>query len=136
MWGYLKYLGPYLISYYSKVQNHVATSSSHAELCEISRGSRNALFLKNFLEDMGFMQDSIEVHTDSLSAINATAKLTTSDAAKHYAVLINEVREYRENEMIVLKKAIGEDNVADLMTNQRGKVKFQHLVNLMHNPLW
>jgi len=107
----------------------------HAELCEISRGCRAAKFLKDFLQDMGFKQDPIEVHTDSQSAINATAKLTISDAAKHYGAIINEVREYREDELIVLKKIIGEDNVADLMTNQRGKVRFQHLVNLMLNPI-
>ena len=134
--GSLVYAGDYLITFYAKTQAHVATSSTHAEVCEISRGSRHVVFLKNLLEELGFIQEPVSVYTDSQSAIDSISKLKLSEASKHYAVLLNEVKEYNMNGVISLKKIIREDNAADLLTNQRGKVTFQHLLQLMLHPIW
>jgi len=134
--GAFIYAGSHLLKFYAKTQRHIATSSTHSEVCEISRGCRELVYFKGFLEELGFPQSPIDVFTDSQSAINSTSTLNTSDLSKHYGVMLCEIRQYRDDNIIALKKVIGEDNIADLNTNQRGKVRFQHLVQLMLNPIW
>ncbi|HEY0651630.1 MAG TPA: reverse transcriptase domain-containing protein, partial [Chryseosolibacter sp.] len=133
--GALIYAGPYLVSFYAKGQPNVATSSAHSEILEISRACRQIMFLKNFLCDMGFMQEPIKVYTDSACAISATAKLICSEENKHFGVRIQEIKEYRDTQFIQLLKVIGTDNAADIMTNQRGKVHFEHLLSNLRKPI-
>jgi len=93
-------------------------------------------YFKGFLEELGFAQDPIDLYTESQSAINSTSTLNTSDLSRHYGVMLCEIRQYWDGNVIVLKKITGEDNITDLTTNQRGKVGFHHLVQLMHYPIW
>jgi len=131
--GALIYFGPYLISFYSKAIKTVATSSAHAETLEISRTGRALQALKSMVEELGFKQGPMDVRTDSATSIQSTARLVCSEEVKHYDVRIKEIKQLRDENTINLVKIDGMDNPADLMTAQRGKMRFNHLLSLALN---
>lgn len=130
--GALFYLGPYLIHYYSRTIHTVATSSTHAEVLEISRTGRTLQALAAFLEELGFPQETIPVYTDSSGAIHSTAKLTCTEEAKHYDVRLKEIKQLRDKGFLTLIKIDGKDNPADILTAQRPRQQFHHLLNLTY----
>jgi len=132
--GALIYLGPYLIGFYSKAIKTVATSSAHAETLEISRTGRSLQALKSMLEELGFPQGPMDIRTDSATSIQSTARLICSDEVKHYDVRIKEIKQLRDENVINLVKIDGMNNPADLMTAQRSKQRFAHLLSLAQTP--
>jgi len=131
--GALIHFGPYLISFYSRAIKTVATSSAHAETLEISRTGRSLQALISMAEELGFKQGPMDIRTDSATSIQSTARLVCSDEVKHYDVRIKEIKQLRDKNIINLVKIDGIDNPADLMTAQRSKQRFQHLLSLAQN---
>ena len=85
------------------------------------------------MEELGYPQNPMIVRTDSANSIQSTAKLISSEEAKHYDVRIKEIKQLRDEGIIDLVKVNGKDNPADLMTAQRPRVQFDHLIHIAQN---
>ena len=68
--GYLFFLGGGLISFGSKTQSLTAQSTVESELQALSYGAREAVYLSNFLMELGFKTfSSVSINSDSTGAL-------------------------------------------------------------------
>ena len=85
--GYLFFLGGELISFVSKTQSLTAQSTVESELQALSYGAREAVYLSNFLIELGFKTfSSVPIDSDSTGALNVAGNAVFSSRTKHNAL--------------------------------------------------
>ncbi|XP_059051907.1 uncharacterized protein LOC131846587 [Achroia grisella] len=115
------------ISWQSTKQRSVAISTAEAEYVSLSEASKEAVFLKRFLEELlGKEEPPLTIHSDSQSAIAIANNPVHHQQTKHVDVRYHFVRETLENGVIDLKYLETKLMVADIMTKavHRGKHEF------------
>ena len=68
----------------------------------------------------------ITVHVDNVGAIWLSNNRTTSDRTKHIDIRTSFVKEYQEDEKIIIKFVNSADNGADILTKNTTNVIFQN----------
>ncbi|KAJ9558432.1 hypothetical protein OSB04_013046 [Centaurea solstitialis] len=96
--GYLFTMAQGPISWRSTLQSTIALSTTDAEYMAATEAIKEALWLQGLISELGIVQNQVELHCDSQSAINL---------AKHQVL---------DRKTIVLKKVPTEDNAADMLT--------------------
>ncbi len=130
--GYCFNYGSAAISWSSKKQTCVATSSTEAELHALSEATKEALHLQAVLETLG-RPASATLMCDSQSSLALVKRDDGSPKAKHFATRLAFVRDILQDERrgIQLNFVATADNQADLFTKGLGKTKTQqHLQQL------
>ena len=94
----------------------VGESSTDAEIYAMSETSKDVIYLRNMLQDMGQTQnDPTVMHADNESAIAVSnfgkRKRTRHLDQRHLAIL-----DRVENELITLNQVAGDKNMADALT--------------------
>ena len=85
--GCLFFLGGGLISFGSKTQSLTAQSTVESELQVLSYGEREAVYLSNFLMELGFKTfSSVPINSDSTGALSVAGNATFSSRTKHIAL--------------------------------------------------
>ena len=85
--GYLFFLGGGLISFGSKTQSLTAQSTVESELQALSYGAGEAVYLSNFLMELGFKTFSlVPVDSDSTGALSVAGNAVFSSRTKHIAL--------------------------------------------------
>ena len=116
--GGMCFLGDHMVRHWSSTQKTVALSSGEAELAGVVRGCAGAIALRSFGWDMGISL-RITVHTDS-SAAKGVVEREGIGRIRHLEVAQLWVQEKLKAKDFELKKVLGTENPADLLTKHLG----------------
>ena len=82
----------------------------------ISEASKEMIWLKNFLEELGKKQADSALYSDSQSAIHLAKNPVFHARTKHIQLRYHFTRELISNGTLSLKKILGSKNPADMLT--------------------
>jgi hypothetical protein len=115
--GYVFLFNGAAISWRSKVQSIVALSSAEAEFNSLSGATREVMYLRQLLCDLGFDQDKPTLmHEDNQPCIAMARSPMTTERNKHATVRFNFVREQMAAGTIILQYWNTANMLADALT--------------------
>ncbi|THH13070.1 hypothetical protein EUX98_g9761, partial [Antrodiella citrinella] len=116
--GYVFRLGGSTVSWSSKKQASVATSSSEGEYMALAHGARQGLWLRYLLHELGVDADKKPtwIRVDNRSAISVSKEARSTGLMKHIAIRYHIVRERVADDTFVIKHCISSDMIADGLT--------------------
>eukprot|EP00963_Diacronema_lutheri_P009628 scaffold869_cov399-Pavlova_lutheri.AAC.1 len=126
--GYLLTFAGSLISWQTKLQKTVATSTTEAEYMAAAAAAKEALYLKKILEDIGMGPNCITIHCDNQGAVNLTKNALTLSRTKHVDIAHHFVRNRVSRGEIQLKYIHTSDQLADFLTKALGPTKLQNVL--------
>jgi hypothetical protein len=113
------------ISWMSKRQPTVASSTAEAEYTALFSGTQEAMFLRQLLTDIGIVCETITMNEDNQPAIFIANNPTTSSHSKHFDVRLHYTREKVQEGTIKLQYCPTADMVADMLTKATDRIKFE-----------
>lgn len=131
--GYVFMLNGAPISWSSKRQGCVATSSTEAEYMAASHAAKEAIWLRRLMGELGYPQkDPTIIHEDSTGCIGMSKNPIHHSKTKHIDVQYHFIRERVEKGEVILQKITSQDQIADAFTKPLDRVKFtQHMSKLI-----
>ena len=129
--GYVFTLANGYVSWKSNLQHTIALSTTEVECMAAVEGAKEAVWLRGLLEDLGYAQDSVDVHCDSQSAIHLAENQVIHGRTKHIKVKFHKIRQLVEEGDINLLKIGTKDNPADMLTKGVPLDKFKHCLDLI-----
>ena len=119
----------------SKTQNIVTTSAANAELVELSRATKQLIYLKGQLEELSVEQIHTVLLSDSQSSVDAVHRSVT-EKSKHMAIYLHFIKQELSSSFAV-RHIKREQNFADLLTKQSRTEEFRRLWQAASSPfLW
>jgi hypothetical protein len=118
--GYAFTLGTGVISWYSKRQSTVALSSSEAEYIAACEATKEALWFKQLLKELGFEQGTVPVYEDNEAAILLSKNPQHHGRTKHIQIQFHWIREQVSKKFIELLYVPTAEQLADCLTKQMG----------------
>jgi len=122
--GYVFQIAGGAVSWVSKLQVVVATSTTEAEYVASTQASKEAIWLKMLLEELGHKQEFVSLFCDSQSALHLARNPAFHSRTKHIRVQYHFIREKVEEGTVDLQKIHTADNVADFLTKVINVDKF------------
>ena len=127
--GYLFFQCGGLISFGSKTQSLTAQSTVESELQALSYGAREAVYLSNFLMELGFNTfSSFPINSDSTGALGVAGNAMFSSRIKYIALRFFFVRELIKRNKITLHHEPTQQMLANIATKQLSKQRFLELL--------
>ena len=123
--GYLMTFSGGAVSWQSRLQKCVALSTTEAEYVAATKACKELLWLKRFMEELGFRQERYVVLCDNQSAIHLSKNSTFHSRSKHIDVRYHWMRDVINNKLLELEKVYTNDNGADTMTKALPKEKLE-----------
>nr|GEY78011.1 retrovirus-related Pol polyprotein from transposon TNT 1-94 [Tanacetum cinerariifolium] len=114
--GYVFTVGGTAVSWMSKLQKSVALSTTEAEYMAIAEVTKELIWLKNFLKELGNEQVDCALFSDSQSAIHLAKNPVFHSKTKHIQLRYHFIREKINDDTLKLKKIKGTENTADMLT--------------------
>ncbi|GJY59525.1 hypothetical protein Tco_0459417, partial [Tanacetum coccineum] len=102
----------------------VAVSTTEAEYVAAAQASKEAVWLKMLLEELGHEQEKITLFCDNQSALYLARNPAFHSKTKHIQVQYHFVREKVEKGTVDMQKIHTDDNVADYLTKAINCDKF------------
>ncbi|KAJ7537483.1 hypothetical protein O6H91_11G007300 [Diphasiastrum complanatum] len=131
--GHYFFIGNSAVSWVSKKQPTVATSSSEAEYKATFSATTECIWLRQLLVDMKHGQPSATLlFTDSQSAIAIARNPVFHARTKYIEIHYHFVREKLHNGNITLEYCPTEDNIADVFTKALPRVRFKALCEALN----
>ena len=130
--GYIFVLAGGAISWKSKKQAVVATSSCEAEYIACCAATKESIWLSRLLAEITQLPnpEAINIMMDNNGAIDLAQNSTIGERSKHIDVQYHFVRESVASKKVSLSRCDTEDQVADPLTKPLERVKHQKLINL------
>lgn len=130
--GYIYYVYGCPVSWSSKKQTTVATSSSEAEYVALSLATSEGLWLKGILEDMDVMttDEPFLLYEDNAGCI-AMAKSAETKRSKHIDIKHHFIRDHVLKGDLKIQHISTKDQVADVFTKALDKRSFDSIRNLL-----
>jgi hypothetical protein len=122
--GYFVKLAKGLISWTSRAQKTIALSSTEAEYMALSDCSRQVVWMHTLLGELGFHMAAIPICGDNQGSIFIASNPVTEKRTKHIDIRYHFVRDVIQKGLAEVFFIDGEDNPADLLTKNLGRVKF------------
>ena len=137
--GYSFMLGNNPISWSSWKQPTVALSSTEGEYMAATEASREAIYLRRLLSDLGFPQTSpTTLYMDNQSAIqiSRTSLIAHSNRTKHIDTQHHWIREQVQNNVIDPQYIPTIDQTADILTKacRRQRLKNFAMTSVLYLP--
>ncbi|KAL8148832.1 hypothetical protein AgCh_005997 [Apium graveolens] len=114
--GTCQFLGNKLVSWFSKKQNSVSTSTAEAKYIAAGSCCAQILWMKYQLLDYGLQVDKIPIFCDNTSAIAITKNPVQHSKTKHIDIKYHFIREYVMNGTVELHFVPSEKQLADIFT--------------------
>ncbi|CAA7061742.1 unnamed protein product [Microthlaspi erraticum] len=124
-------LGGNTISWKSNLQKIVALSITEAEYVALAEATKEAVWLKGLMNELGFEQEAVEIHCDSQSAIALAKNAVHHERTKHIDVKFHFIRDLISKGKIRVLKIATEYNLADIFTKVLPVGKFQEALELL-----
>ncbi|KAE8680428.1 putative Double Clp-N motif-containing P-loop nucleoside triphosphate hydrolases superfamily protein [Hibiscus syriacus] len=102
----------------------VAISTTEAEYVASTQASKEAIWLKILLEELGHNQEYVSLFCDSQSALHLARNPAFHSRTKHIRVQYHFIREKVEEGAADMQKIYTKDNIADFMTKAINADKF------------
>ncbi|KAI5057076.1 hypothetical protein GOP47_0028894 [Adiantum capillus-veneris] len=119
-------LGSSCISWLSKTQPTVATSSCKAEYRAVFIATVKGVWLRRLMADLGFGQDTANtIYTDSQTALTVARNPVFHARTKHIEMHYHYVRERLSAAEIILAYVPTQDNLAELFTKTLSREKLE-----------
>ena len=115
--GYVFTYGGSAISWLSRLQKVVALSTTEAEYVAITEASKELVWLKSFLTELGRQNGKGVLYSDSQSAIHLAKNPAFHSRTKHIELKYHFIRSTLEKGVLKLEKICGTQNPADMLTN-------------------
>lgn len=122
------------INWESKKQSSVALSSTEAEYISLSQAGKEAVYLTNFVRELGFddaIGGSITLRNDNLSAQQLIKNPVYHARSKHIDIRFHYVREIYEKQIIDLQYQQTDEMMADVLTKNLPRVKHEKFRTLL-----
>ena len=126
--GSCQFLGRRLVSWYSKKQHSVSTSTAEAEYIAAGSCCAQILWMRNQLQDYGFMLDKIPILCDNTSAIAIANNPVQHTRTKHIDIRYHFLREHVMNGTVELHFVPTDQQIADIFTKPLDESTFSRLV--------
>ena len=114
--GYVVTLHGGLVSWSSKLQKSIATSTMHAEYVAAAEVAKEALWLRQLLTDLGYELESTPINCDSQCAIQNIRNPRVTDRSKHIEIRYHMIRETVASGAVTMYDCRTDEMVADVMT--------------------
>lgn len=114
------------ISWESRKQQTVALSSTEAEYMALSTASKEAVYLRNFLTELGFekfIEGPTVLNGDNISSQQLVKNPMHHAKTKHIDIRVHYVREIYNKNLITLQYVPTDDNISDIFTKNLNKQK-------------
>ena len=95
------------------------------EFIDITEACKELLWLKKFLQELGFVQNNYPLFVDSQSAIQLGKNPTFHSRSKHIDVRYHWICDALDAKRLALEKFHTDDNGADMITKALPRGKFE-----------
>jgi hypothetical protein len=113
-----------IFSWNSRAQKSVATSSTEAEYMSLSDTSRQLIWIKNLMSELGIHLAPIPLFGDNQGSIFLSSNPVQEKRIKHMDLRYHFIRDAIREKKIELFFIEGVNNPADLFTKNLGRIKF------------
>ncbi|KAJ9544703.1 hypothetical protein OSB04_024410 [Centaurea solstitialis] len=127
--GHLQFLGNKLVSWASKKQQCVSTSTAEAEYVAAASCCSQVLWMQSQLRDYGLEYKKIPIYCDSKSAIAISANPVQHSKTKHIDIRYHFLKDNVEKENIELYFVNTEYQLADLFTKALDEKRFKFRIS-------
>ncbi|GKA54879.1 putative RNA-directed DNA polymerase [Tanacetum coccineum] len=117
--GYLMTFAGGAVSWQSRLQKCVALSTTEAEYVAATEACKELLWLKRFLQELGFKQQRYAVLCDNQSTIHLAKNSMFHKRTKHIDIRYHWIRDAIEDGMFELNKVHTDDNASDMLTKAK-----------------
>ena len=119
------------VSWRSSLQDVVALSSTESEYIALSEASKEAVWLRGLMNELGFDQGAVSVYCDSQSAIALAKNAVFHGRTKHMQVKYHFIRDLIAEGWVNVVKISTVYNPADIFTKVLPIGKFKEALNLL-----
>ena len=129
----LRYLFTFVggaVSWQLRLQKCVALSTTEAEYIAANEASKEMLWLKIFLQELGLKQDGYVVNCDSQSVKDLSKNSIYHSCSKHIEIRYHWLRIVVEQQSFELEKIHTDENPADMLTKVVSREKLKLCVGL------
>jgi hypothetical protein len=123
--GFFFMIAGAIFSWQSRAQKTVALSSTEAEYMALSDCSRQAVWIKSLLLELGINVEPIHINGDNQGSIFIGSNPVQEKRSKHIDIRYHYIRQCIEDKKVSLYFVEGAVNPADMFTKNLGRVKFQ-----------
>ncbi|CAB0015587.1 unnamed protein product [Nesidiocoris tenuis] len=124
--GYLFTLSGAAISWTSKKQRTVALSSLEAELVSLSESCKEAIYLRRFLDELGYpIKLPLLIHNDSQGAQATIRNPIYRSKTKHIDIRNNFIKQNLDEGIVNIQYLSTDEMVADFLTKSLSKMKHE-----------
>ncbi|KAJ9551554.1 hypothetical protein OSB04_015599 [Centaurea solstitialis] len=127
--GHVQFLGDKLVSWGSKKQHCVSTSTAEAEYVAAASCCSQVLWMRTQLRDHGYNFNHIPIYCDSKSAIAITCNPVQHTRTKHIDIRYHFIKDHVERGTIELYFVNTEYQLADLFTKPLDEKRFNFLIS-------
>ncbi|KAJ9542161.1 hypothetical protein OSB04_028667 [Centaurea solstitialis] len=127
--GHVQFLGDKLVSWGSKKQHCVSTSTAEAEYVAAASYCSQVLWMRTQLRDYGYNFNHIPIYCDSKSAIAITCNPVQHTRTKHIDIRYHFIKDHVERGTIELYFVNTEYQLADLFTKPLDEKRFNFLIS-------
>ncbi|KAJ9558101.1 hypothetical protein OSB04_012715 [Centaurea solstitialis] len=127
--GHVQLLGDKLVSWGSKKQHCVSTSTAEAEYVAAANCCSQVLWMRTQLRDYGYNFNHIPIYCDSKSAIAITCNPVQHTRTKHIDIRYHFIKDHMERGTIELYFVNTEYQLADLFTKPLDEKRFNFLIS-------
>ncbi|CAH1448519.1 unnamed protein product [Lactuca virosa] len=124
--GWIFTLNGGAVTWKSSKQETVADSTCESEYIAASEASKEAIWLKNFIGDLGVVssiKEPMEILCDNEGAVALTKEPRDHGRSRHIDRKYHFIRHRVEEGLLVVKRVSSEDNLADPLTKGLSRVK-------------
>lgn len=129
--GYVFVCASSPITWASQRQSVVAQSTTEAEYIALAFGTKEALWIKYFLDELGLAQKSIVINVDNQSAIKLAKNSEFHKKTKHIDVRFHFIKDECNKGNIVVKYVESSNQLADIFTKPLSRSVFLNLVRML-----
>ena len=115
--GYVFLYSNTAFSWRSRLQDTTAVSTMEAEYIALYHASLNAIWVRNFFEQIGMaLPTPLTIHCDNQPAIAVAQGEAPHKKSKHFKVKLHVVREHLQRRMTNIEYVFSAENTADIFT--------------------
>ena len=120
------------ISWKTKKQTTIALSSCESEYIALTFAAKEALYLKQLIEELIFDTSLIvQLNVDNQGAISLARNPVQHQRSKHFDIKLHFIRDIVEKNLIKISYVTSNDNIADLMTKPCTKIKLRKFEEML-----
>jgi hypothetical protein len=125
--GWLCKINNNLVSWQSKKQSTVATSTTEAEFYGLCEATKEALFMKQWIKYYTGQESQVTIMGDNQGSLFIADHNTSHNRTKHIDIQYHFIREHVRNKNINMKYVNTKEQLADILTKPTPKIIFTRL---------